>query len=75
MSVIEEVIFNITGQKGITGDTDFIKDLGLNSFDIVNIIGEFEDRFAIRIPTREIWQLHTVSDLIGYLQKKGVNVK
>ena len=29
MSVIEEVIFNITGQKGITGDTDFIKDLGL----------------------------------------------
>lgn len=72
ISIIEDVVYKVTGRRGITGDMDFVKDLGLNSFDIVNIVGAFEDKYKITIPTRDIWQLHTVNDVAAYLKKRGI---
>lgn len=68
---IEQVIYEVTGKRGITRDTDFVQDLELNSFDIVSIISAFETRFQTKVPTREIWQLHRVQDVLDYLEKKG----
>lgn len=70
--IIAEIIRDITGADDITMNTDFIKDLKLNSFDIINMICEFENRYKIKIPTRDVWKLHTVSDAIGYLSSRGV---
>ena len=71
LEFFQDVIFQITGKSGVTLDTDFVQDLELNSFDIMNIIGAFEDHFDTTIPTRDVWQLHQVKDVIEYLSRKG----
>ena len=73
LEFFQKVIFQITGKQGITYDTDFVQDLELNSFDIMNIIAAFEDAFDITIPTRDVWQLQQVRDAIEYLRKRGVH--
>ena len=69
---IEDAIYKITGQKGLVYDTDFVKDLGLNSFDIMNIVCAFEDHFDIDIPTRDVWTMHHVEDVINYMIKNNI---
>ena len=71
LEFMKNVIFEITGKKQVTYDTDFIQDLGLNSFDIMNIISAFEDHFDITIPTLDVWQLHQVRDAVEYMHKRG----
>ncbi len=72
LEIFQEIIFQVTGKENVTYDTDFIQDLELNSFDIMNIISEFEDRFDITIPTRDVWQLHQVKDAIAYMRRLGI---
>ena len=54
---IQETVYSVTGKKGLVYDTDFVKDLELNSFDIMNIICVFEDHFDVEIPNRDVWHL------------------
>ena len=72
LEFIQDAIYTVTGKKGVTYDTDFIKDLALNSFDIMNIIVIFEDHFDIAIQPREVWHLHLVRDVIEYLEERGI---
>lgn len=72
LELIQNIVFQITGKTGITLDTDFVQDLGLNSFDIMNIVCAFEDYFDTTIPTRDVWQLRQVRDVIAYMQQKGI---
>ena len=69
---IQDTIEQITGKKGLVMDTDFVKDLGLNSFDIMNVVCAFEEHFDIEIPNRDVWQLRQVKDVIAYMIKKGL---
>ena len=82
---IEDTIFKITGQKGLVYDTDFVKDLGLTSFDVMNIVCVFEDHFDVmnivcvfedhfdvEIPSRDVWKLRRVKDVIDYMILKGL---
>lgn len=71
LAFIQSVIYDVTGKKGITDETDFQQDLALNSFDVMNIISAFEDHFDTTIPTRDVWQLHQVKDVIEYLARLG----
>lgn len=71
LKLISEIVYNVTGKTGVTLETDFIQDLELNSFDIMSMISAFEEHFDTVIPTREVWKLHRVSDLIAYLALKG----
>lgn len=71
LEFIQSVIYDVTGKTGITYETDFVQDLALNSFDVMNIIRTFEEHFDIDIPTREVWPLHQVKDVIDYLARKG----
>lgn len=71
LELIQDIVFQVTGKKGLTYDTDFVKDLALNSFDIMNIVGMFEDHFDTTIPTRDVWKMHNVQDVIEYLEKRG----
>ena len=50
--------------------TDLVKDLDLNSLDVVNLIVTFEDEFGIEIPDRAIQDFVTVGDIVDYLEKK-----
>ena len=69
---IKDIVFKVTGRKGLVYDTDFVKDLGLNSFDIMNIVCAFEDHFDVEIPSRDVWKLHQVKDVIEYMIKKDI---
>ncbi|MBQ5602725.1 MAG: acyl carrier protein [Clostridia bacterium] len=68
---IKDAVYNVTGKKGLVYDTDFVKDLGLTSFDVMNIVCIFEDHFDVEIPSRDVWKMHRVKDVIDYMIKKG----
>lgn len=72
LELISEIIYSITGKKDLTPDTDLIKDLELTSFDVMNLICAFEERFDTMIPTRDVWNLHLVSDIINYMRERGI---
>ena len=72
IEVIREIVYHVTGKENLDMDTDFLKDLGLNSFDIMNIVCAFEERYDITVSTRDVWQLRQVSDVVKYLAEKGI---
>lgn len=49
-------------------DSKLVADLGLNSFDVVNIVVEFEDEFGIEIPDEDIKEFQTIQNVLDYLQ-------
>lgn len=69
---IQDTVSEVTGKKGLVYDTDFVKDLGLNSFDIMNVVCAFEEHFDMEIPNRDVWQLRQVKDVIDYMIKRGI---
>ena len=75
LSVIEELVYQVTGISELTPDTDFIRDLALNSLDVATLVCAFEDRFQVEIPVRDVWQLSQVRDVIEYMQKKAMHKK
>ncbi len=54
-------------ESEITPDTEFLKDLKMNSYDIVSMIGEIEDEFGIEIDTEELVNIRTINDLVKYI--------
>ena len=68
---IQDVVFKVSGKRDIVYETDFVKDLGLNSFDIMNIVSIFEEHFDADIPSRDVWKMHLVKDVIQYMIKNG----
>lgn len=73
LDVIRKVVYDVTGKDGISEETDFVKDLGLTSFDVMNIVCAFEDMYDIEIPTRDVWQLRQAKDAVEYMKSKGVS--
>ena len=69
--IIEETIYQITGIKYLTYDTNFVTDLALNSLDVANLVCAFEERFLTEIPLKDVWQLNQVKDVVDYLMKDG----
>jgi acyl carrier protein len=72
LKVVQEVICRVTGKQNITPETDFMKDMELNSFDIMNLVCAFEQKFDVTIPTRDVWQMRQVKDVLDYMKKKGI---
>lgn len=56
----------------IREDSNLQSDLDLNSFDVMNIVVEFEDTFDIEISDEDVSKLVTVKDIEDYLKAKGV---
>ena len=69
---IKDTVYKVTGKKGLFYDTDFVKDLELTSFDVMNIVCIFEDHFDVDIHSRDVWKLHQVKDVIAYMIRKGI---
>ncbi|MEA4853036.1 MAG: phosphopantetheine-binding protein [Christensenella sp.] len=71
LEIVQEIVYKVTGKQNITPETDFIKDLELNSFDIMNIVCAFEQQFDVTIPTRDVWKLRQVKDVLSYMKEFG----
>jgi len=72
LETVRKIIFQVTGKKSITMETDFVKDLELNSFDIMNMVCAFEDHYDMTVPTRDVWQMHQVKDVVDYMIGLGL---
>ena len=51
--------------------TSFSIDLGLSSFDALQLVCDVEDQFHCSIPNHKVKELQTVGDLVGYLRAHG----
>ena len=51
-------------------DSHFMKDLGLDSLDHVEIIMAVEDEFGFEIPDMDAERLYTVKDIVRYIGDK-----
>lgn len=67
LTIIKEVVFYVTGTDTLTLDTDFVRDLALNSLDVANMVSAFEERFQVRIPVTDVWKLTQVKDVVEYI--------
>ncbi|MCL1911495.1 MAG: acyl carrier protein [Leptospirales bacterium] len=66
---VKEIIVNQLniGDSYVTPDASFIHDLGVDSIDAVSLIMAFEERFNIDIIEEIYDSLHTVQDIINYI--------
>lgn len=53
----------------ITADTVILRDLGLNSYAIVEIINDIEDELDIEIPDSILPDIKTVGDMVKFLEE------
>lgn len=54
----------------VTENTILIADLGLSSFDLVQLASIVEDELNVEIPDRMIKNFKTVGDVIAFLDKQ-----
>lgn len=54
----------------ITMDSNFIEDFEMDSLDMVEMLIDLEKETGIKIPNEEIKDIHTVGQLISYLDEK-----
>lgn len=65
----KEIIRNYVDvpSEEITENSQFISDLGFNSYDFMSFLGEIEDEYDIEIDEREAVKIHTVGEAIKYI--------
>jgi len=51
----------------ITNDTVLLADLGLNSYELIQLVCEIEDTFDIEIPDRKVGDFKTVQNILDYI--------
>lgn len=66
---MKELISNYVdvAPEEITENSQFISDLGFNSFDFMSFLGEIEDEYDIEIDEREAINIHTVGEAVKYI--------
>ena len=71
---VKEIIVNELGvePEKVTPQASFVKDLGADSLDTVELVMAFEEEFGIEIPDEDAEKLQTVGDAVNYLKEKGV---
>ena len=69
LNKLTEIIREQTGDDTITINRDsvLLADLGLNSFDLINLVCVLEDEFEVEIPDRVIGNFKTVGDVMDYI--------
>lgn len=55
----------------VTEDSRLAEDLGLSSFSMMSMMGEFEEVFGITVDESELTEVATIGDIMEYIKKKG----
>ena len=71
-SKLTEIVHEQTGNNSITisRDSVLLADLGMNSFDLINLVCLLEDEFDVEIPDRVIGNFKTIGDVMDYLDNQ-----
>ncbi|MFN3306733.1 MAG: acyl carrier protein [Candidatus Kapaibacteriota bacterium] len=69
---VTEIVVRKLGveETQVTETANFIKDLGADSLDTVELIMEFEKEFGITIEDSDAEKIQTVGDAINFLKEK-----
>lgn len=62
--VINAVRKSVSHRYEVTAESHLLEDLGVDSFDILMILGTMEDEFDISIDPEDFADIKTVSDII-----------
>ncbi|WRD06391.1 acyl carrier protein [Helicobacter pylori] len=54
----------------VTPEAKFVKDLGVDSLDIVELIMALEEKFGIEIPDEQVEKIVNVGDVMRYIEKQ-----
>ncbi|MCQ2806997.1 acyl carrier protein [Helicobacter pylori] len=54
----------------VTPEAKFVKDLGVDSLDIVELIMALEEKFGIEIPDEQAEKIVNVGDVMRYIEKQ-----
>ncbi len=54
--------------EDITEDSKLRSDIGLNSFDMVNVAVDLESEYGVKIDSKEFSGLKTIGDLMKYIE-------
>lgn len=67
---VKAILEQYTDNKDITEQSTLEADLGLTSFDVVEVVMAFEDTFDIEIADRDISKFVCVKDILEYLKER-----
>ena len=57
-------------EESITMESRLIEDLKADSLDVVELIMDLEQQYGIEIPDDDLQNIHTVGDIVNYINKK-----
>ena len=71
--MLDKIISIISEYQDIPADTihadsHLVNDLGFTSYDVVSLVGKFEDEFDIEVPDRKIKLMKTVDDIVKFIE-------
>ncbi|QXP73163.1 phosphopantetheine-binding protein [Tenacibaculum sp. HL-MS23] len=69
-TIVKPYVQNEKGFKNINENTDFIKDLEINSANLVDIILDVEDEFNIEIDNDSMEKMLSVKETVVIIQTK-----
>lgn len=56
--------------EDIKEESRLAEDLGLTSFAVMSMMGDFEEEFGITVDENELTDIYTVKDIMDYIVKK-----
>lgn len=59
------------GTDEISRESSFLDDLGADSLDIVELLMALEEEFSLEIPDEDAEKMHTVGDVVSYLNNRS----
>lgn len=67
LTILEE--FGVE-RRTVTENVHFVKDLGFDSLDTVDLMMKLEQEFGLRIPDEDYHKLTTMGKLVKYLEEE-----
>ena len=69
-NIVKPYVQNEEAFENFSTETDFVKDLEINSANLVDIVLDVEDEFDIAIDNDSMDQMLTVKDAVGIIKQK-----
>lgn len=57
-------------EASISGNSSFKEDLGVDSLDLFELVMELEEEFGIEIPSEDLENMATISDVAKYIEDR-----
>lgn len=73
----EEIIDLVSSVLGVdkntlNENTNFVRDLDVESLDLIDLVAAFEEKYNIDILDQDIKNLQTIKDIVDYIEKNHV---